>query len=312
LEFLYGNVFHNELPPHKILRLYEVCRRFEMTELEQMCHNRILNYLSLDNVFDILVEACELNVSEMVDVAIWYASTHALHPPQKVLARIQNDIETISKLVSELVTLSMAPPPRFNVQVKPLGKFLENLFTSKVNSDFEICINNVTIQVHKCLLAKWPFFVRILSKETKHKTKIPVSTFKKLLKYMYTCDIKELTLTDCGWLLSYGDYYGLDENLLKFCDLVVNTEINSNNWLEALKLSLSLNNKSLMDRALACIPSSIDPNLVNFFLGTIDDLKTSILQYETTVAQLEAALAQHEYRLGKIEEMLKNNKHQNL
>jgi len=117
---------------------------------------------------------------------------------------------------------------------------------------------------------------------------MPFETFQKMVEYFYTGNLKCLTLTDCGWLLSFADFYLLPENLTRFCNTIINHQISSKNWQEAFVLGLQLKNKKLKKAALEVIPESVDQNFVSFFLEIVEKQQATIDVLKEENARLRA------------------------
>jgi len=146
-------------------------------------------------------------------------------------------------------------PPVVHVRLKPLSQILEFLYATKTFTDFTIHFKNTPILVHKCVLGpRWDYFSGIILKgETVLSSPMPILTFNKLIEYFYTGNVSMLTLKDCGWILSLAEFYLLqdEQNLVQYCDQMVNSQINSTNLLEALQLAMDLDNEQLKKKAIS-------------------------------------------------------------
>jgi len=151
--------------------------------------------------------------------------------------------QLLAEIVGQIANLTLPPPPStFKINLKTLHESMNDLFESSTHSDFIIQIENTPIKVHKCVLGlKWKYFESIMLHDEsgkEHHTDLPLSTFKKLIKFFYTGDVSSLNFVDCGWLSSLSEYYLIEDKfLLEFCDKVINSQITQSNWYEALQLS---------------------------------------------------------------------------
>jgi hypothetical protein len=138
-------------------------------------------------------------------------------------------------------------------------------------SDFQISVNHGTEKtiffVHKCILAPWDFFRNILAKHGPnviHDTEMPISAFRKILEYFYLGTPESLDFSEAGWILSLSGYYALeDQSDLAFaCRKKINSELNSENWQQALQAGMEIGIPELRDRAMEAIPKAEFGNLL--------------------------------------------------
>eukprot|EP01124_Arcella_intermedia_P015033 TRINITY_DN21584_c0_g1_i1.p1 TRINITY_DN21584_c0_g1~~TRINITY_DN21584_c0_g1_i1.p1 ORF type:complete len:801 (+),score=154.51 TRINITY_DN21584_c0_g1_i1:86-2488(+) len=306
LEFIYANIFRPGLDYKDLVKLFQVAHILEQIELGNLCLYNLVIAFNASTVLEVFSLAHNLNLQIIIDACRWYISKTGL------------STEKLKRENVDCIELLQAPPestnsfsPKFIIQMKPLVVYLETLYWKDIFSDFTLRLNHShEIHLHQFVLSKWPFFTKFLKKNPEHYSEVPVKTFKKFLKYLYTGQLLELDLTDCGWLLAFAEYYCIDQNLIDYCNSYLNGNLNQKNWLEGLKLSLGINNKELRAKSISFAPPDINKNLMDFFLTTIDDLKYTITKYQSKIASQDLLISQYDYRISKLENLLLNNNKQ--
>jgi len=127
---------------------------------------------------------------------------------------------------------------------------------------------------------------------------MPFETFQKMVKYFYDGNLTELTLVDCGWILSMSDYYLLeDNNLLEYCQhLIDSSDINDSNCFEVLKLALDIKNEDLRERSLTALPTIFDTHYIFAFFISLYDTQ------QDTIERLEASVHNQNIKMMKQQE----------
>jgi hypothetical protein len=190
-------------------------------------------------------------------------------PPPTVLAKLP--LSVVSAIWDGLCKPYSLGLTRSNrVRVISIPNTYSALWKTKEYSDFiiiyqlEHTTQETAFSVHKCILSRWEFFNTILMKgedSIAHKSRIPTTTFKKLLRYFYKGFPKPFSLTDSAWILSFSEYYLLQSEkiLLNYCKAVIDVEVREENWMEALELGVELQNTDLQEKALKLAPDGYQP-----------------------------------------------------
>jgi len=95
------------------------------------------------------------------------------------------------------------------------------------------------------------------------------------MEYFYFRITDSLTLEDVAWIVHYADTYCLNAEILLMerCNRVLNTSVNSSNWMYALRLGVDVQSVELQDAAMKAMSPRQDviPHLVGLARDTLVD-----------------------------------------
>jgi len=278
-----GNVFRADVSIQKLIYLYYISEILDQTELQIHCEHAIVSSFSPNSAFDILYECTVLGLNRMIDYVIHYISSNKIAPTMDTLTKFTTYLSVISKVMTQLASLTFPPPPVFSVVTKSLIESLEKMFIDGVSTDCTIWIKNQAIKVHSCLLGiRWEYFSQCLyplGSEFHHNTKMSYATFHKLIVFFYTGNLKPFNLEDCAWILSCADHYYLRsyDKLIEHSLNVIDKHITKTNWVQAVHLALKSQNQIVEKKALSVMPRSTNPkNVVSLLLSIVKEQQVTV------------------------------------
>ena len=85
---------------------------------------------------------------------------------------------------------------------------------------------------------------------------MPLERFKKILRFIYSGKLDEISFMDAGYIVALSPFYLLeDTELFCHCESMVSS-VDSTNWMEAYALGFQLGDEELKRQAISCMPSS--------------------------------------------------------
>eukprot|EP01124_Arcella_intermedia_P012374 TRINITY_DN18733_c0_g2_i1.p1 TRINITY_DN18733_c0_g2~~TRINITY_DN18733_c0_g2_i1.p1 ORF type:complete len:675 (+),score=118.50 TRINITY_DN18733_c0_g2_i1:1906-3930(+) len=288
LQFVYTNQVPNLFEPTKILRLIEKSKLLELNSFTYLCQKQLLAVLAelsivaqkkdTPNILTFMTDC-----SAFLDMAQSLKLTDEARWIRYTMFKIASGHPQVSEQYQNLIIESSQNLPQLPPQLPPqpdplpLSEFLRSLYERMPYPDFNICVEDKKIPVHRYILdTKWPYFSTILVKGTPagsqsstdltccyHKLQMPLDVFNSLIRFLYDGNLQRLGIRDCGWILYSGDYYLLEDvpSLYNFCREKVNSPITIDTWNETFQLAMEIGNDNLKEKLLSVesllyIPSS--------------------------------------------------------
>ena len=104
------------------------------------------------------------------------------------------------------------------------------------------------MKLHKCILScrssffaakfrsSWNTKESQTSQSQTHESKMPLSVFTAMIKYLYTNETTHLSPLQCLWIISESDFYLIDTvALTKYCNTITEEKISVENCWRYLK-----------------------------------------------------------------------------
>jgi hypothetical protein len=257
IHFIYSDSAEkfSELLPEQICDAIKLSRSLEITGLVNSLQKILVSSLTPTNAFHVLLKSNELGFSEEIEWILWFIGKNKISPPVDPLQKLSSTSPTIViRAFQEASTLSLPPPSIPETQLPSLKDDLDKLFFSGELADFELSVNGTVIPLHKCLLSSWDFS-GILFHDRSHSPQVPLETFKKILRFLYSGTLDGISFLDAGYISAVSSFYLLENTELhQFCQTKLFSMLTPSNWMEGFVLGLQLEDPELQKKAASCAP----------------------------------------------------------
>jgi hypothetical protein len=311
--------FFTQLDPVDLCHLAFLCHALEIPSFVDLSRTLLVDSLTPENCYHVLLKCSELGISEEMDSVLWFIGKNRISPLQGILDKIfAHSPKLVGQAFNEILSPTLLPPlvyiPPFPPVLPSLTEDLERIFISGEFSDFQLSVGDIVLPLHKCLLSSWKYS-EILFRDSAHTLQMPLETFKKILLFFYSGSISSISFQDAVYISSLSSFYLLeDTKLLHFCDSMVSSLLEAN-WMEASVLAIQLSNEDLKKRAMAHAPSSSssspsspsssspNPDIMNKLQLLVEELQGLKKVFEDKVRTLEEALEELKKAMLKEKEL---------
>lgn len=237
LEFLYtGGIEFPKMTDRDILLLIKAARFLKLTRLTYLCEKWISEHLTLDNIFDSLKAANELNEERIKGFCMQFA----LQNYNSVISN-KNGIFILGIELFQEVVASFQQNPKPPEPIKPIPQDtlledLRKLYHEMPYSDFIVTLGQENIRCHKAILsAHSDVFNNVLFKEGEIGVRLSPEAFKSVLKFLYYGDDEIQTLPACE-LITFTRKYKLP-SLLQICEDIIRHGVSVESVVQILAVS---------------------------------------------------------------------------
>jgi hypothetical protein len=250
--------FITRLDPVDLCHLTFLCRALGIPGFVDLSWTLLVDSLTPENCYHVLLKCSELGISEEVYTVLWYIGTNRISPAQDILEKIFASSPILVGRAFNEATNATLPPPLVSFPSLPLPSLtedLERIFISGEFSDFQLSVGDTVLPLHKCLLSSWKYS-ELLFRDSAHTLQMPLETFKKILLFFYSGSLSSISFRDAIYISSLSSFYLLeDTELHHFCESMVSSLLDASNWREAFALATLLSNEVLKYKAMALAPS---------------------------------------------------------
>jgi hypothetical protein len=305
IRFLYTNSVQIPENPMEICELLRLAKVLEIPGLTSVCHRIFLRSLTPENAYPILTRCVEFSLETEIDWVCWFIGKNKVIPSSEVLTKFATlSPLVLSKVVSQGMKLTLNKPKLDPGSLTPVEDDLEKLVWDLSYADLSILVCDKEVPFHSCLLSQWGYF-KIIQHDKKHTPEMPLESFRKVIRYLYTGKTEGITFTDAGWISSWAPFYLLNDTPLeKHCQTMVSSKLDGTSWMEAFLLGTRMENKEIQQKALEVGTATAGESQVDLFMRLVDGAleADAVLKQENEMLKMEVA------KLRKENEELKKTK----
>jgi len=272
LELLYENQTStwSRLTPRQQIEVLKCCMHYDLKHFTDQILT-LLNGISEVSQMIQLLKELELCPIEQTEMILLHRAVKFDIPDEQLDKLSREQERKLNKLHKSKNSSNLALPSLQSIGVDPFPQQLQDLFNSRNKTgDLVIQLDGEDFSVHRFILAAQSpylreFFERKEIKQKKHihldldQFTLSCSTFKSLLLYFYTMNLRDLTADQALEILSLATLWKLEEHkmLLAYCEKALIKDIKLSNCLSHLQKVKDLKEvHSLVEALISFIASN--------------------------------------------------------